>query len=424
MANLRVDQFALAPTLTLSDIIPVIPQPGIVAKQTTFGDLKTLLGTPLANSIAVVDPINGSASGVIGDLTKPFQTITQAQSAVVAGQTIVVYPGTYLESNLGKANINFYFTDGAIVDSGAFSMFVNPAGCSYSITGNGEFTASTGGDIFQFTGGGTITIEAKKIYTTSGLVVGTNSCTAYVNVQESILSTTGRCFVQLANSIQYITCPFVSSGGAAIAEVTVDTATLYLKSDNIVATGTAAFSLIGTAYISGIVTYSGILYAIVNGVGGNCNFTFYNDIIVTNPLGTAVFFITATTGFTHFYGKIISAGFGVGIGNTTTAVHTFYDDIQSDSNTPVVSITSGTVKLKGKIKNMNIGAGAYGIGIVPVGTLIVDNTTIVTAGVVDSIYSAVPTNIKIYGTLVQNAVFNGNITDITGGVVQTSINVE
>ena len=43
MANLRVDQFAIAPALTLADIIPVVPQPGTAAKQTTLQDVKTLL---------------------------------------------------------------------------------------------------------------------------------------------------------------------------------------------------------------------------------------------------------------------------------------------------------------------------------------------------------------------------------------------
>ena len=71
-----------------------------------------------------VSPSGNDSSGKRTRLDYPYQTITAAQSAAQAGDTIVVFPGIYTDYNLGKNSVSYYGFPGAdIVLTGSVSTF-------------------------------------------------------------------------------------------------------------------------------------------------------------------------------------------------------------------------------------------------------------------------------------------------------------
>ncbi len=99
-----------------------------------------------------VTPSGNNATAAVGDMMKPFATILGATGSANPGDTIIVYPGTYIEDrNLYKDGVNYHFIDGAkvVANSPVEPMWgggtgqANGVGTSFdspiSITGHGEF---------------------------------------------------------------------------------------------------------------------------------------------------------------------------------------------------------------------------------------------------------------------------------------------
>tara|TARA_B100000963_G_scaffold110771_2_gene96400 strand:+ start:1267 stop:5082 length:3816 start_codon:yes stop_codon:yes gene_type:complete len=112
-------------------------------------------GTNLTQSL-FVSPSGDNSTAIVGDLTKPFSTILGATGSANPGDTIIVYPGTYVENhNLYKDGVNYHFIDGAKVVAtspvepmwGGGAGTANGIGTSFdspiSITGHGEFISTT-----------------------------------------------------------------------------------------------------------------------------------------------------------------------------------------------------------------------------------------------------------------------------------------
>ncbi len=99
---------------------------------------------PTANTIWV-DQVSGSdATGERGKMAKPVLTLAYAKSLALAGDLIVVRPGTYNENDLAKHNVTWWFEAGAKVyyTSGGdstialFNVAVNE---TCNVFGEGEF---------------------------------------------------------------------------------------------------------------------------------------------------------------------------------------------------------------------------------------------------------------------------------------------
>ncbi len=129
----------------------------------------------LINQTTFVDPVYGTLAGVNDDLTAAFQTLAQGvAAAAVSPRTIYVQPGTYtLTAPLVlRTGINWFFAEGAVVNSTASSIFTdNGANVITSITGYGEFNViGTGVNVLNLTGGSNIIFEAQKV--SMGAIVG------------------------------------------------------------------------------------------------------------------------------------------------------------------------------------------------------------------------------------------------------------
>lgn len=121
----------------------------------------------LINQSTFVDPVYGSLTGVNDDLTAAFATLAQGvAAAAVAPRTIYVQPGTYIVTTplVLQSNITWYFSEGAVVNSTATSLFTdNGQTVSTSITGYGQFNSTgAGGSILNLTGLSTILFEGQS----------------------------------------------------------------------------------------------------------------------------------------------------------------------------------------------------------------------------------------------------------------------
>lgn len=92
-----------------------------------------------------VSKLGDDATAVPYDIANHYLTITAAKTAAVAGDTIVVHPGTYSEASLYKNGVNYHFLNGAIIQlTGTEVAFnVNDASARCKVTGDLE-VISTG----------------------------------------------------------------------------------------------------------------------------------------------------------------------------------------------------------------------------------------------------------------------------------------
>jgi len=108
-------------------------------------------GTDLTQSL-FVSPSGDNSTAVVGDITKPFQTILSATASANIGDTIIVYPGTYLDEtgNIVKDGVNYYFYPGAFVSS-SNSKIIDTGDLTYPINfrGNGTFETNIDDSAFS-----------------------------------------------------------------------------------------------------------------------------------------------------------------------------------------------------------------------------------------------------------------------------------
>ena len=106
-------------------------------------------------SIAYVDAVNGDdTSGLKGYLTKPYKTISAAESDVTSGDTVMITTMMANEVGLGKNGITYHFLPGTgiknttaagwiFTDQGKTTSGANPI--TFKLTGFGDFIARTNG---------------------------------------------------------------------------------------------------------------------------------------------------------------------------------------------------------------------------------------------------------------------------------------
>ena len=363
------------------------------------------------------DGDNGTA--IIGRLDRPYLTIAAAQTAASSGQTIMVYPGTYSESGLGKAGINYHFMDGAIVASTTSSMWIDTGAISYNISGDGEFT-STSGRIVYFSNGGTLVMDGRLIGSTTvaGAITASSTSTVFVNMSRYITTTTGYC-ISLADGsgTVYVKTGLIQATGAGgrVTHSVLSTGKLFLTADEIKSAGTYLFRHSGDSEIRGRMTHTGSAEAVLGvftAISGTQN--YYGDIACTST--TAAISITGNTGgIVSFYGKITGAAIFNSIGNTGTII--FYNDCTANASTSAAFLPyGGTTKILGRVYNSDANAASYAIDLSNLtGTFILQNAVLVTgAGSAPSIYAGSAKNVLVLGTCMANINKHVNITVLAG----------
>jgi hypothetical protein len=151
---------------------------------TNFNRTSTLFcfsSTPLnaAKTVYVDGTFGNNDTGLAYRIDKPFKTIKAAEAVAVSGDQIYIYPGTYSgegNTGMGKSNIKYYFTDGAICNNGNDPLFTDADG-GFSVSGRGTFFSS--GTICSQTNGTQVNFEAKRVNhsneETVGIYIGSGS---------------------------------------------------------------------------------------------------------------------------------------------------------------------------------------------------------------------------------------------------------
>jgi hypothetical protein len=157
----------------------------------------TLTSDLLVNNTVFVDTQFGSnVTGIREDESRPVQTIAQAVSIAIAGDTIYVQPGDYNESGFVlKDGVNYYFTEGASVIGASGSVFTDTgaaAPVTVTITGYGRFSSSDG-PILSLSQASTVTLQGDSFSATGSpaLIEITSASTATLNVKSTSLTATG-----------------------------------------------------------------------------------------------------------------------------------------------------------------------------------------------------------------------------------------
>jgi hypothetical protein len=99
-------------------------------------------GTVPTGNLLWVGAVDGNNSlAVRGRMTVPFKTLGAAKLAAQAGDTIVVMPGSYAESDLAKHQVNWHFMNGAIVSATTpeISVFKVTSQMTFQVSGEGRF---------------------------------------------------------------------------------------------------------------------------------------------------------------------------------------------------------------------------------------------------------------------------------------------
>lgn len=98
-----------------------------------------------------------------------YLTIAAAKTAAQAGDTIIIYPGTYAEGNLQKDGVNYYMYNGVIINCPAGIPFLNITTETMIVDGFAEINTNTANILTMNNGGtGDITLNCKNATATIG----------------------------------------------------------------------------------------------------------------------------------------------------------------------------------------------------------------------------------------------------------------
>lgn len=367
--------------------------------------------------VLVVNKISGDDTL---EKSNKYQTIFGAQAAAASGDVIIIEPGTYTDSNLGKDGINYHYLKGAI-QSATGRCFIDAGSAkTFTVTGSGVFTGTTGviyttaastinfqcysangngasaRTIWDFNGAATINFEALTDLATTG--------------QEQIIRQDG------ANSTIYVKANRVIGYGGLIQTSATSAGSkiiihakeiIYLATNN----GYVGITLDGgSVELHGAVTFTGVgLYglAAIRLIGAG-SLKVFGDISSTNTDGV---FESTAAGTADFYGKITGNG---KITNTLATVNFWKNVVNNYATFSAIIHVSGKTIVHSLVKNLDASATGHGISVAAAGLILKQGATIYVTGAADSVYAAGAVNIKTYPGAVANTAKNVNVTEVAG----------
>lgn len=407
-----------------------------IASKTEYGVIVSgnpIPAPPVASPIYVgntlfVDAIYGNnGTGTPNRQDLPYLDIVIAQFFAVSGDTIYVRAGNYTSlSSLGKAGVNYYFEDGAVLTTTGNS-FVPIGFDSFNVMGYGKFYASN--SVLFSSGTGTINFEclyAEGTGASSRTIWANGSSKFNINVKSDLVLS-GLEQVIRTNGVSAevkVTCNrMIGAGGLIQAEG----GTIICNANEFI------YNATGSGYI-GIGIYNGAIVelngnVIGNGVGiyalplmyvsGTGSLTINGSVSSTNTDGTLV---TTSSGAINFYGKVSSTG----LIDVNSGVVSFYDDvINNNFGQEVITHNGGKTIVHSLVKNLGATITSHGIVVTGSGLILKQSASIYVSGVADSVNSVAPQTIKTYGGAVSNTPANAFIVQQVGVlVVSTDVDSE
>ena len=376
---------------------------------TSVSPLQVGVAPVLTGNLLYVDDVNGNdGTAVSGDLNKPFQTLFAAQIAAVAGDTIVVYPGSYTSNPLGKRGVNWYFMPEAVVNftTTGWTVPLDTIPQSFSVYGEGEFNAVANAFSFSFIG--EYSIACKSMTGASSFC----SSSVVVNVScETMSFSSGMAF---NGGVSTINCPSIAPGtttGISIgnAEVTINgNVTGAATSSSLIQTTSSGARL----RMNGKVTAtSGSTGAV--GIAGGSN--IMTGDIVHNGTGSGVIHVSGNV--TILNSQITTSGAGVPISKFVAGGVIRLRDVYLFSITAANTITGpvGTsVIALGCYSNVSLGANVTVVGDMKIGDTVAATANQVPVSLANGAWNwgSLPSATTLAGNVVIVDAVNGN--DSTG----------
>ncbi len=423
----------------------------------------------ILQNIVIVDLVNGNnTTAVKYDITRPYATVTAAETAAVSGDLIYVLPGTDTVGNYSKNGVNYYFCDGYIYTGSADwfgdAVTTTPVVCKIGGYARGVncgrilFSQNIGAADSSYVFG----IRSWLTTATTGLATfnGANvRCTAIEDISAINAAAAGRIgrFQNQNNPGAtvcnvYIKCATARSRNMILA-ASSGTCTFNIKcyfdvdlnSNYGTAAATSSFEIQSNGNIINLYHEGNIVSAGTISAGENSMFIArdagstiesYSNIVRTGSVEDifgystpGVAFATTQAGTVRHYGNISTEGPILFVRGTGTAKWEFNGNYTGCSGAyafPVIDAqleVSGSITMNGLLKNSNNNANAHGIQKIDVGDFVVkvlQGTRIVVtnAGAYCLTSNGTPPTFKVYPGSCSNVVI-----DPTGGAVTQQISI-
>lgn len=378
----------------------------------------------LKTNAIYVDSVYGDDATAKKNSTEfKYKTISAAQAVAVAGEALVMFPGTYNEpGQLGKNGLTYHFPFGGTVNG----FWNDPGGThSYTVTGFADMVSTSAVLIVSFNNS-TINFQCRSMTSSSfaqPVIFAGGGCKVNVQVAGDIINTTGEGVMS-----------------------TDPTTNLYVVANKIIAQGRACTVITGTSSAhrqivyakeiisnsaSGIVTWSAGGSQEVHGkltrtVGNltqgaiHVQQNIFPSIAIVNVYGDLqddadiAVLINNNSGILNYYGNISGVGNISVTGSSAQA--RINGDVVITKDAGVVTMSGGIVEVKGRLKNLSNTANAHGI-VINGGTPILNQTIIVTTNAgTNSLFAAALRNAIVY-TGFANRAKHANVTTLVGALV-------
>lgn len=407
--------------------------------------LKQLKGVYKAGEMLYVDSVYGNDStAVAGSLFQTYLTPAAAQTAAGVGDVIVVRPGSYTVSSLGKNGVNWLLMAGVtFTNSSGFIFSDDESAMSFNVYGKGKLNLTAGEDsIIKISGGGTVNIECDEIYNIGGdartiMVWGGSKLyiNAFTRVGTHTSNSTGTNY-ELRDSDSELNIKTVLFNVlSAVETYSADPSTkFFLECDVLNWDGFATWTTI--IYSDGgcfnVKAKNLVLNMTVDVTGWACWAFIFNS-----GEGEAHLHfdnVVKTDSFSYaFLGNLAeSTNVFVKIGNTGTLENMFLDIVDgqtemsgklitSISGGPSILMGSGTIRLRNLyISNINGDADSVIVNKTG-GNLVLDNVTIVLGDTAnDDIIASLAEDVFVYSAVSNAATVNSNITELVNSITRSS----
>ncbi len=387
--------------------------------------------TPFLTNFVYVDAVNGiDISGLPYRIDRPFKTITAAEAAAVAGDTLYIFPGTYTDNGLGVDLLTYYFCAGATLNSTGNCFNDSTGGGAaiirIQILGFGKFISST--IAFMFAAASHMDLVGTSIDFVSG-AIDVNAA-ALINVVLTGDITSANALVGdgiIARTTgARVTAKFrdmiVGATGLVTDSPDDPDCTIEADCNNITTTGATASSY-GINHMGGTIIVNcnkitkdqlggganAVTIDAAAGISGRL--TINGDI--SSPIEGVT--ILLQSGLAEIYGNVYGATSNTGggviqVNNGLT--HKIYGNVICATNAAAIQATGGVIYHEGRCVNTAVGANAGGYLANSSNKLIIasGNAIVISdAGALSVDDGGGGLDVQLYGEVVANKVAAGTV---------------
>lgn len=186
--------------------------------------------------VYVASELGSDSTGLRNRADRPFLTLTAAKAAALAGDTVVVRPGTYDEKDLLKTGVNWWFYPGAsVIYTGIFAGAIfddNAAAVTSQVRGYGVFdNAGSGGVLVVSNAATEINFNGVDLSSNTGFAV--NVSAGILNLVSKSLSSVTTNPVNASGGTANIRADSISTNGVSDRAIVISGGTQNIEANSI-----------------------------------------------------------------------------------------------------------------------------------------------------------------------------------------------